>query len=350
MFKGKKDKEHAFKVFSRDIHEADMPAVLFLYGEEGYLINWAVETLRDRYVNPALRSLDYVKFQDEGEDADMILDACNTFSMMSERRLVWVNEFQPLRSASGKGMGAGPLKKLTEYLEAPNEGTLLVFSTQTPEPKSELVKLLKSKAKCYEFNQLDQSTLSGFITKRFAGFGVKVDREIVKCIIDQSGYFNKETEYRIFNLVNDIEKIVAYSCGGMVSEDAVRQVLNGDMDTFIFNLLDAVSGGQKDKAFGLLHNILNSGREVYGILSMLINQFELMLDVAQLKEEGNNLSQIASVLKGSEFRIKKAMGYTEKFTVNKLKSTLSQLYEVDRNIKTGLLDSNLALELLIGQI
>ena len=44
------------------------------------------------------------------------------------------------------------------------------------------------------------------------------------------------------------------------------------------------------------------------------------------------------------------MGYTEKFTVNKLKEILSQLYEVDRNIKTGLLEPNLALENLIGRI
>ncbi|MBR5489503.1 MAG: hypothetical protein IKV72_07325, partial [Firmicutes bacterium] len=65
MFK-KERKEHAFKAFSKDIKEKDMPSVLFLYGEEGYLINWAVESLLKRYVNPALVSLDYVKFQDEG--------------------------------------------------------------------------------------------------------------------------------------------------------------------------------------------------------------------------------------------------------------------------------------------
>ena len=349
MFK-KERKEHAFKVFGRDIRETDMPPVLFLYGEEGYLINWAAETLIKRYVNPALISMDYVKFQDEGEDIGMILDACNTFSMMSERRVVWVNEFPALRSANAKGFGADAAAKVQAYLKEPNPGTLLVFAAQEPEPKSELVKLLKSQAKCYEFGQLDYSSLSGFITKRFAALGSEADRDLVKLIIDQSGYFNKETEYRLFNLVNDIEKITAYSQGGRVEEEAVSQVLNGDLDTFIFNLLDAVSGGQKDKAFGLLYNILRSGRDVFSIVSMMVNQFELMLDVAQFKEEGKNLAQITEIMKSSEFRIKKAMGYTEKFTVSKLKQILSQLYEVDRNIKTGLLEPELALEILVGRI
>lgn len=349
MFK-KERKEHAFKVFSKDIKENDMPPVLFLYGEEGYLINWAVETLKNRYVNPACVSLDYVKFQDEGEGLSEILDACNTFSMMSERRLVWADEFPALRSTSARGFTSQDLELAEEYLKAPNPGAILVFTAAAPEGKSELVKLLKSRAKCYQFDQLDYSALSGFITKRFSANGLAVDRDVVKTIIDQSGYFNKETEYRIFNLVNDIQKMIAYSWGGEVTEEAVSQVLNGDMDTFIFNLLDAVSAGQKEKAFSLLYNILQSGRDVYGIVAMMVNQFELMLDVAQLKEEGKNLSQITDILKMSEFRIKKAMGYTEKFTVEKLKSILSQLYEVDRNIKTGLLEQNLALEMLIGRI
>lgn len=350
MYKKKEKKEHAFKVFSQDIKNGEMPAVLFFYGEEGYLIQWAVESLLKKYVNPGCVSLDYVKFQDEGESLSEILDACNTFSMLSERRVVWSNEFAALRSASAKGFTQGDVELMEQYLKEPNPGTLLIFSCSQPEAKSELVKLLKTGARCYGFEQLDYSSLSSFINKRIAGAGVFADKDVVRAIIDQSGYFNKETEYRIFNLVNDISKMIAYGEGGMITLEAVSQVLNGDMDTFIFNLLDAVSGGQKEKAFSLLHNILNSGRDVYGIVAMMVNQFELMLDVAELKADGMNLSQITETLRSSEFRIKKAMSYTEKFTVEKLKLILSQLYEVDRNIKTGLLDQNLALELLIGRI
>lgn len=349
MYK-KEKKEHAFKTFSRDIREGEMPSVLFLYGEEGYLIQWAVETLRKRYVNPACLALDYVRFQDEGEDMGTILDACNTFSMMSERRLVWAQEFSPLRSANARGFTSEALEQAAAYLSEPNPAAILVFSAEAAEPKSELVKLLKAKSRCYQFNQLDYSTLSGFIAKRFAAEGVSADRDTVKAVIDQSGYYNKETEYRLFNLINDIRKIAAYCSGGPVKAEDVELVMNGDMDTFIFDLLDAVSGNQKGKSFELLYNILQSGRDVYSIIAMLVNQFELLLMVAQLKEEGRNLGQISQTLKSSEFRVRKAMGYTEKFSVDRLKRVLSQLYETDRNIKTGLLDQNLALELLIGRI
>ena len=349
MFR-KERTEHAFKTFSKDIKTGDMPSVIFMYGEEGYLIDWAVETLTSRYVNDACKALDYIKFQEDTVDSSVILEACDTFSMISERRVVWANEYLPLKSNSPRGFTKDDFQAIASYIKEPSPGTVLVFSAQNPEAKSELVKLLKSECKCYNFEQLDYATLSGFISKRFTSAGVQVSRDMIKVIIDQSGYFNKETEYRIYNLINDIEKIIAYSGGAFIDEEAVSQVMNGDMDKFIFNLLDAVSNNQKDKAFNLLANILGSGRDVFSIVAMLVNQFELMLEVAEFKEEGMNLPQITKTLKSSEFRIKKAMGFTEKFTVSKLKSILSQLYEIDRNIKTGMLEQNLALELLIGRI
>lgn len=349
MYK-KEKKEHAFKSFSRDISSGTMPPVLFLYGEEGYLIHWAVESLRKRYVNPGCLALDYVRFQEDTDDLPSILEACNTFSMLSERRIVWADEFPPLRSVSARGFSTENLEQAEAYLEDPNPGTILVFSAEAPEGKSELVKLLKRKSRCYGFSQLDYSTLCGFISKRFAAEGASADRDVVREVIDQSGYFHKETEYRLYNLVNDIRKIAAYCSDRAVTAEAVGQVLNGDMDTFIFDLLDAVSSNQKDKAFALLHNILQSGRDVHSLIAMLVNQFELMLMVAELKEEGMNLGKITDTLHSSEYRTRKAMSYTEKFTVERLKRILSQIYEVDRNIKTGLLDPDLALELLIGRI
>ena len=169
-------------------------------------------------------------------------------------------------------------------------------------------------------------------------------------MLDETGYFNKETEYRIFNLENDIKKIIAYSDGKKVTEEDVSATLNGDMDTFVFNFLDAVSSNRKDTAFELLHNILTSGNEVFNIIGVLANHFELMLEVKEFKEEGLGPAAITSKLKVHEFRVKKAMAFAEKFNVEKLRSILSQLYEIDRNIKTGALEQNLALELLVGRI
>ena len=58
----KKDKqEHAYKKFGADLKSDDFGPVLFLYGIEQYLVEWAALSLVKKYVNPAALSFDFVK-------------------------------------------------------------------------------------------------------------------------------------------------------------------------------------------------------------------------------------------------------------------------------------------------
>lgn len=349
MYK-KEKKEHGFQVFSREIKAETIAPVVFFYGEEGYLIRWAAETLVNRFVEPSCKTLDYVHFRDEGETATDLVEAAGTYAMLSKRRIVWADNFAPLRSGNVKGFTAADLERLLAYIQEPNPSTIFIFSTEKPEMKSELVKALIAQARCYCFDRLDRAALSGFLQKRLKLAGKTADRELLRMIIEQSGYFNKESMYNLDHFVGDLTKVIAYAGDGPVTADIVSEVLCGDMDKFVFHLLDAVSGGQKEQAFNLLHNILDTGKDAFSVTALLINQFELLLEVAECKAEGMRLPEIVAVMKSSEFRIRKAMGFTEKFTVDKLKTILCELYEIDRNMKTGLLDQDLALELVLGRM
>ena len=96
--------------------------------------------------------------------------------------------------------------------------------------------------------------------------------------------------------------------------------------------------------------MLNAGSDVFAVTGMLINQFELILEVKEFKEDAMSMPEIVKIMKIHEFRIKKAIQAADRFTKTKLKEILVQLYEIDRNIKTGVLEQNLALELLVGRI
>lgn len=75
-----------------------------------------------------------------------------------------------------------------------------------------------------------------------------------------------------------------------------------------------------------------------------------MYEAKELKDDGMTSEQIAKTLKVNSYRVKKAMSAADKLSYKKLRSILSQLYEIDRNIKTGVMEQNLALELLIGRM
>ena len=96
--------------------------------------------------------------------------------------------------------------------------------------------------------------------------------------------------------------------------------------------------------------MMHGGTDAFSIIGAIVSQFEMMLSVKQMREEGLDLSAIHKKLGGSEFRIKKMLPYANRYSVDKLKQILSSIYEVDRNIKTGLLDPQLALEMFIAGI
>lgn len=342
-------KEHAFQVFSRQLREDDFEPVVFMRGEEEYLIEWACNSLAGKYVEKTMRDVDFIKTADE-ENVEGLLAACDTFSVFSEKRIVWARNFQPLLKKTAKGFGERELAAISEYITNPNPQTILVFSCAQPEEGSPLVKELKSRCRTYTFDKLDRTQLEAFAAKRFRAAGADIDRSTIRYLIDETGYFNRDTEYRLFNLENDIRKVCDYCWGNPITEEDIDSTVKGDMDRFVFDFLDAAVSGKKDKALSMLGNILGGGGEIYSLLGLLINQFELMLEAKEISEMTGSRQQAAEVLKVNPYRVKKALSFADKFSIKKLKEILVQLYETDRNIKTGLIEQNLALELLMGRI
>lgn len=341
--------EHAFQTFHKDLKTAVFPNIIFMCGEEEYLIEWAAKSLADKFVDKSMRDMDFVKAS-ETEEVDELIGLCDTFSIFSEKRIIWAKDYLPLIKKNAKGFGEKELEKITRYIENPNPQSILIFSASMAEDSCPLTKLLKKQCKTYTFDRLDRPQLNGFVEKRFKAAGVSIERSVLKYLIDETGYFNRETEYTIYNLENDIKKIIAYNETGQISVDDIESTLKGDLDKFAFDFLDAVTTNRKDVAFRMLSNILGSGGEAYSVLGLLVNQFELMLEVKELSEETRDTQFMADTLKVNLYRVKKALTFADKFNKNKLQSILSQLYEIDRNIKTGMMEQNLALELLIGRI
>lgn len=342
--------KHSFKVFSENLKAGKLSNVLLFYGVEQYLVKWAVETLVKKYVNPATASMDYQILDEEGVTCSQIIEASETFSMFSDRRVVWVKDFKPLNSDTARGYSKDEVQKLTEYLAASNDGTILIFSAETIKASAALPAALKKQGQCYDFDKIDKAELISFARKRFRAAGVEIGPSALQLLVDATGYFNRESDYRLFHFANDIQKVIAHCDGSMVRREDIEEAVCGDMETFVFDMLDGISSGQKDKAFRILYNMLHSGSDVFSVIGAIVSQFEMMLSVKQMREDGLDLKAIHKRLGGSEYRIKKMIPYTNRYSVDKLKRILSSIYEVDRQIKTGLLDGQLALELFIAGV
>lgn len=353
-YQSMRKKEHAFQTIGKDLKAGSIPGLVLLCGEEQYLVHWATDLLVGRYVNKATVSLDYTRLEPEGLTVDKIKESCETLSMLSEKRVVLIPEFPPALGQKLKGFSENDEKELLEYFKDIPDTCLLIITAPAPDPKNKRKSKLQTAAgklgAVYDFGPLSGAQLRSFIMKRFKASGKLCRGSVVDMLIQDSGYGNKEIDYNLYNLENDIKKIIAHSDGDEIVSSDVALTISTNLETNVFAMLDAISRNRKDEAYRLLHNLLVSGEGVYRLLALIISQLELILEVKEMRDEGMGLSQIQKALGVHEFRVKKALGVTEKYSVSGLKKILSKAYEIDGNIKTGLLDQTLALELFIAEI
>lgn len=169
-------------------------------------------------------------------------------------------------------------------------------------------------------------------------------------LLENSGYSNKNIDYALYNFENDIKKIIALSPGEEITENAVLEGISDNLEYNVFKMLDSICTNRKDIAFMLLNDMLLSGGNEYGILSAIIGQLEVLLQVKELRDMGIMPKDISKKIKVHEFRVKNAYTFVTNFSERDLRRILISAFETDYRIKSGLLAAPLALEMLIADI
>lgn len=111
--------------------------------------------------------------------------------------------------------------------------------------------------------------------------------------MSESGYGNKAIEYSLYNLENDLKKIIAHSGNSSeITAADVSDIIAANPENNVFAMLDAIGRNRKDEAFRLLHNLLDAGTPIFNLLRLITNQLELILSVKEMKDEGLKISAI----------------------------------------------------------
>lgn len=368
----KKNEEHAFLKISRDMKAGKIPSLVLLYGSEEYLVDFYADALIQRYVNKTCEALDLVVLERETVTANSIAENMETLPLMSEKKVVYLPGFIDRNGKMPKAFTdrQDELKRMLEYMESVQgaEGVLLLITAEAQDDErgekalrsSTLFKRVteaekKAKAAIYNFGPLDNSQLRAFIEKRFHAAGKDFRTGIPALIAKEVGYGSKSIDYGLYDLENDLRKIVAHCGEGKeITPADVSSVITINPENNVFAMLDAIGRNRKDEAFRLLHNLLQDGSSEFQLLTMITGQLELMLTTCEMKDKGISLPEIQKILNRSEhiheFRTRKAFEAGSMFGQGKLRAVLSSAYDVEINIKTGLMSGPLALEYFIAGI
>jgi len=228
------------RAFKAALKDRKFDRAYYLYGEDDFLKETAVRQLLSAAVDAATQAfnLDQRKGGDlQGEALGVML---GTPPMMADRRAVVIRDVGALRKDA---RGA-----LDRYLKSPSPDTVLVLvSLSSDKPDKKLIE----QATAVEYAALTGAQLPRWIAQQVeqAGNGVTVTPGAISLLQDVVG-----ADLSLLEL--EIEKLLSYTGGKSITEDAVSAVVGVRREETLGHLLDAVAERDGSTALAALPVVL----------------------------------------------------------------------------------------------
>jgi DNA polymerase III subunit delta len=269
---------------------------------------------------------------------------------MAARRLIIVHGLLARLAPPAKGQPQPDLARFTqdlaEYLPHLPETTRLIFCEQARLPASHpILAVAREEGKrrrgfIREFDLPKERDLPAWIRARATDKGGQISNEAVTVLAALVG-----SDLR--TLDQEIEKLLLYAGGRMVSSDDVMLLVSRAREASIFDLVDCVSTRQTSRALQILHRLLDDEAEPLYVLAMITRQIRILIQVKELADRGMIKQEIAGELHLHPFVVEKALRQVRNFEMDQLEAAHEKLVDTDWAIKTGRSEDLLALDRLI---
>ncbi|MDE3839677.1 DNA polymerase III subunit delta [Bacillus methanolicus] len=330
----------------KKIKKRQISPLYLLYGPESFLINETKQLLLSHVLEEEEKEFNFSSYDLEETSIETAIEDAETFPFMGEKRLIILNNPVFLTSEKTKEKVEHNLSKLEAYLQEPAPYSVVVFSApyEKLDERKKIVKELKRKAVTLEAKKLNEKELKYWIRERAALNGVEIDDDAVDVILSLAGT-------NLFMLTSEIDKLALYvEDRKRIDVSIVEKLVARSLEQNIFTLVDKVVHRKIDEALKIYYDLLKQNEEPIKILSIISGQFRLIYQVKELARRGYGQQQIAGFLKIHPFRVKLAAGQAKLFTDHELSIIIQQLAEADYKMKTGGMDKELLIELILFRL
>jgi len=318
--------------------------IIFLYGEDNFRSLQKLNKIVEHYkeIHKSGLNLRYFDFQkDSFED---FKDQFQTKSMFKEKKLLVLKN-----SFSNTQFKERFKKSRKKFLKSQN--IILFYENKNLSEKDPFFVFLKANSMSQRFDNLEGEKLENWLKKESSEHKVEIEAEARRLLIQYVGN-------DLWQLSNELKKLANYKWNPKkttITKEDVESLISQKTELNIFRTIDFIAKKQKEKALFLIHKHLDKGDAPLYLLSMINFQFRNLLILKARSCPTNTIWTRRSNASGKEFGIhpfvvKKLSGLCKKFTLEELKKIYQKIFQIDLAIKTGEVNPELALDLLIAQI
>jgi len=317
--------------------------IIFLYGPDTYRLRQKLNEIIEHYKKIHQSGLNFKKFNLREESFQDFQNEIKSVSMFAEKKLIVLEE-----ALGNKNFKEEFLKNSKKFIGSKN---IILFYEEGEVSKDKFVNFLKRQEESQEFQLLDGGKLKNWIKKELENYKAKIEEGALDKLVEFVGN-------DLWQMSNEIKKLVSYKPESRTREGGVPEISSRDIEILIkpkiepeiFKTIDAIALKNKKQALGLVHKHLEKGDSPLYLLAMINFQFRNLLIIKDLIKRGRPFYDFQKLTGLHPFIVKKSCLQAQKFTIEELKKIYQKIFQVDLDIKTGKVDPETALDLLISEI
>ncbi len=307
--------------FELSLKKGAIPTVCFLYGEEQFLVERAVQMLLERAIDPALKDFNFnVYFGNESKGID-IIDSAQTLPMFSERRAVLVKRAEQLK--------ADALEAMLPYIKNPSPGTCLLLTGTKIDQRKKFFVELKKHGVLVEYKRFYDNKLAGFIQTEAVAQGKPIETPAAELLAALIGNNLQE-------LSSQVEKLVAYAGSkSRIALDDVRTMASSSKAYTAFELAKFLGMRDLSNSIKSLDALFLHGEDAPMIIGALTSHFRKLWRVRELLDKKMQQADIGRELNINAFFLGDIVTQARNFTRRELQRIFEEFYRCDVASKTG---------------
>ena len=242
--------------------KAGVPANLYIfYGEERYLLQTMARQLKELLIPGGFEEFNYHRLTGKGLTVQELAETAEAMPMMAEHTLITVTDMDIFK------LDESQRTALIDLLgDFPPYCTLVFLYEQVPYKRDGKMKKLCAALNEYvqevEFVQQERSDLLKWLKRRFAATGHDIDQTAADHLLFTCGSLMR-------GLIPEVEKIAAYARHERITVADIDAVAEPVLDARIFDMTNAVTARNYDRAAAILADLLRMQTEPIAILAAL---------------------------------------------------------------------------------
>lgn len=283
-----------------------------------------------------------------------LLSASHTASFFAENRLVIVRGLLVRLSGAGRGRRRGSRQR--KDAEAPSELDQFIEALSQAPPSTTIVLLdervseavlseLKDHGRVRAFSFMKRDQLREWARLRILERGGKISGPALARLCDLIDSSNVAT------LASEIDKLIAYTNGRPIEVEDIEEMVSSAVSYMPWDMTDAVIAGRADRAIAVLQRMIARDQPAQVLFFMLARAYRQLVLAQSLLREGASAAEIGRKLGVNHpFQQQKIIEQATRYPAARLEDAYRRIFEADVAIKTGVLDIELALEMLITDL